>query len=67
MSSSTDGKDFTILLKNNPQSSQLLDSAFGQKLITVNEFRLFLGLDEIVGGNVAKDGQSLDRIWPIPK
>lgn len=67
MSLKQDQKDFTIFLRNNPQSSQLLDSAFGQKLITVNEFRQFLGLDAIAGGNVTKDGTPLDRVWPASK
>lgn len=67
MRSNSNLKDFTILLRNAPQSFQILDSAFGQRLITVNEFRQFLGLDALAGGDVTRDGQTLDKVWPASK
>ena len=42
----------------------IVDSAYGQNIITVNEFRKLLGLAEIEGGDVCKNQKSLSENWP---
>ncbi|MDZ8135775.1 MAG: hypothetical protein RM049_10800 [Nostoc sp. DedQUE04] len=47
------------LLKN----TNLIDEAFGQGIITVNEYRLLLGLPIFVGGDVTLTKKSLVEQW----
>lgn len=43
--------------------SKALDSAFGQNLITINEFRSLLGLPPIENGDKTKSGKTLSQQW----
>lgn len=43
--------------------SKILDSAFAQNLITVNEFRAILGLKPIENGDRNKNGKTLEENW----
>lgn len=43
--------------------SKALDSAFGQNLITINEFRFLLGLPPIENGDKTKNGKTLHEQW----
>jgi len=40
-------------------SPDLIDSAYGQNIITLNEFRMFLGLPSVKNGDILKNGGSL--------
>jgi hypothetical protein len=45
------------------QDLVVLDAAFGQEIITVNEFRQLLGLERVTGGDVTVKGRSLEQAW----
>lgn len=51
-----DHKKNSALLKD---SSAVLDAAYGQEVITLNEFRLLLGLECVDGGDITVKGRSL--------
>lgn len=40
-------------------SPELIDSAYGQNIITLNEFRQFLDLSPVKNGDFLKNGKSL--------
>ena len=43
--------------------SKILDSAFAQNLITINEFREMIGLKPIENGDRTKNGKTLEENW----
>jgi hypothetical protein len=45
------------------KNTNLIDEAFGQGIITVNEYRLLLGLPAFVGGDVTLKKKSLVEQW----
>ncbi len=49
----------------NSKKTNLVDEAFGQGIITVNEYRQLLGLTTFSGGNVTLKKKSLEEYWKV--